>query len=72
MLKETGATIVLSLLRIFNLSFSSGIYPKSWKRANVVPIYRKNGNAINDHYKPVSLLSCIGKLFERSVFKYAF
>ena len=49
-----------------NLSLSSGIYPKSWKRANVVLIYKKNANAITDNYRPVSLL------FERSVFKYVF
>ena len=43
-----------------NKSFDGGIFPDIWKRASVVPIFKK-GNK--------SLLSYIGKLQERIVFK---
>ena len=44
------------------------MFCKSWNRANIVPVCKKNDNAITDNYTPVSLRSCTGKLFERSVF----
>ena len=72
MLKKAGDVISPSLSRIFNLSLTSAKYPVLWKEANVVPIHKKNDNAITDNYRPVSLLSCVGKLFERVVFKYVF
>ena len=31
---------------------------------------KKSDNAIVDNYRPMSLLSCVGKLFEKVVFKY--
>ena len=43
-----------------------------WKRANVIPIFKKNDSSVHDNYRPVSLLSCVSKLFEQSVFKYVF
>jgi len=72
MLKMAGDIIAPSLTRLFNLSLSTSVFPSLWKRANVVPIFKKNDRAVRDNYRPVSLLSCVGKLFERSVFKYVF
>ena len=37
--------------------------------ANVTPI--QNSSILNN-YRPISLLSCLGKVFERRVFKYFF
>ena len=72
MLKKAGDVIAPHLTKLFNLSLEKGIFPSSWKKANVTPIHKKNDNAIVDNYRPVSLLSCVGKLFERAVFKYVF
>ena len=72
MLKMAGDTIVPSLTKLFNLSFEQSIFPSMWKKANVVPIFKKEDNAVRDNYRPVSLLSCVAKLFERAVFKYVF
>ncbi len=72
MLKMAGDIIAPSLQRLFNLSLQKAVFPQSWKRANVVPIYKKNEKSIPDNYRPVSLLSCVSKLFERCVFKYVF
>ncbi len=72
MLKMAGNCIVAPLTRLFNLSLTTSTFPTIWKRANVVPIFKKNDVAIRDNYRPISLLSCVGKLFERSVFKYVF
>ena len=52
---------------LVSLSLTQGKVPKDWKRANIVPIY-KSGNRKNPlNYRPVSLLSVVGKLCERMV-----
>ena len=45
-------------------------FPPSWKLANVVPIFKKGDKTNSANYRPISLLSCIGKVFERCVFKH--
>lgn len=72
MLKEAGISIVPSLTELFKLSLNINKFPASWKIANVVPIYKKDDPSIINNYRPVSLLSCVGKLLERVVFKYVF
>ena len=68
MLKQAGNAISASLCKLFKMSLQFEVYPKIWKQANVVPIHKKNDNAVTDNYRPVSLLSCVGKLFERVIF----
>ena len=72
MLKQAGNAIVPSLTRLLNLSLQTSTFPNVWKLANVIPIFKKNDKCLIDNYRPVSLLSCIGKLFERAVFKHVF
>ena len=40
-LKEVADVITSSICRIFNLSFSSGVFPDQWKLANVNPVHKK-------------------------------
>ena len=72
MLKKAGYAITPSLTKLFNLSLTKGNFPGSWKKAYVTLLFKKNDKSIVDNYRPVSLLSCVGKLFERAVFKYVF
>ena len=54
---------------IFNLSFSSGVFPSVWKRSVVVPIYKNKGSKSDPtNYRPISLLSAISKLRERVMY----
>ena len=41
--------------------------PEDWKRANVVPIFKKGRKEDPGNYRPVSLTSILGKLFERVI-----
>jgi ribonuclease HI len=53
------------LLHIFNLLWESQTIPSAWKTQCVIPILKPN-KPIDDcnSYRPISLSSCIGKIFE--------
>ena len=72
LIKEAGTSIVNVLTRLFNRSLELAIFPLTWKRANVLPIYKKEEEFITTNYRPVSLLSILAKVFEKIVFKYLF
>ena len=48
---------------------SKGCSGDTWKVANVIPIFKKGDKSLPSNYRPVALLSCLGKLQERIVFK---
>jgi hypothetical protein len=55
------------LTEFFNYSLRNGIFPTKWKSANVVPIFKKGDNTLPTNYRPVSLLNCLSKVFEKVV-----
>lgn len=71
-LKESKDYIKTPLATLFNNSLNTSIFPSQWKQANVTPVYKKEDPASPGNYRPISLLSCIGKVMERCVHKYIF
>ena len=64
-LSKVTDQIVKPLVHIFNLSFSSGIFPSEMKTAKVIPLF-KSGNRSNfSNYRPISLLSQLSKILEK-------
>ena len=63
-IKETAREISVPLRIIFDSSFSRGEVPKDWRRANVVPIFKKGEKSNPGNYRPVSLTSIPGKIME--------
>ena len=64
LLMETVEQISLPLARMFNLSFKEGVLPFEWKKANIIPLFKKGSR--NNNYRTVrSLTSVICKLLER-------
>ena len=56
------------LLKIFNIVFDSGLVPTQWSIGNIIPIYKQKGNKDEAaNYRPITLLSCMGKLFTRII-----
>lgn len=48
--------------------FNAGKFPTIYKHAVIVPLYRGKGNrnlALASGYRPISLCSCIRKIFEK-------
>ena len=68
LLKETARQITPSLTLLFNKSLSTGVLPRDWKLANVVPVHKKDNKEHVENYRPISLLSLISKALERCVF----
>ena len=57
---------------MFNKSLQLCTYPYEWKIANVIPVFKSGSQEILSNYRPISLLSIIGKTMEKCVFKYLF
>ena len=72
MLKICGDSIYKPLHLIFRASLDQGTFPLCWKKANVVPIYKKNDKQSIKNYRPVSLLPICGKIFERLLYNKMF
>ena len=71
MLTNIGPITKDKLLLIINQSWESGKFPDSWREAVIIPIpkpSKDNSTQLTvERFRPISLLSVIGKLMERMV-----
>ena len=71
-IKSCALELVRPLHIIYNKSLEAGVFPDLWKVAHIVPIY-KTGNANKcENYRPISILSCFGKVFEALVYDHVY
>ena len=68
MIKICDSSIVDPLCMIFEKCLTTGLYPSSWKKANIIPIHKKEGRQSKKNYRPISLLPIFGKIFEKLLF----
>ena len=68
MIKLAGRSIARPLFIIFKNCIAKGHFPKMWKMANVIPVYKKNEKKLISNYRPVSLLPIFGKIFEKMIY----
>ena len=54
-LKNCAVSLAYPLSVIFRVSYNSGMIPKDWKLANVVPVYKKGSKTSVENYRPISL-----------------
>ena len=66
-LKMCAAELASPLSRLFSVCFRQGVHPSLWKKANVVPIHKKQSRSTIRNYRPVSLLSIISKVMEKVI-----
>ena len=58
--------ILKQLADLFNLSFTTGVFPSVLKTAKcIVPVFKKDSKLDYRNYQPISLLSNIEKILEK-------
>ena len=69
MIQVCDDSIILPLEIIFKTALNSGIYPDQWKKANVVPVHKKDSKNLLKSYRPISLLPICGNIFEKCIYE---
>ena len=68
LLKHLPEPAQLLLLSLFNRSWSSHTFPSCWKPTTIIPIHKPGKPTSSpSSFRPISLTSCISKLFERLI-----
>ena len=64
-LRKCPYSLDVALSCIFNHCINNGYFPTIWKKSKVIPIAKKKSAKDIKDFRPISLLSNVGKLFER-------
>ena len=66
-IKDLKQEASADLARLVNLSYNTAVFPDKLKHALIKAIYKNKGNQnAPEFYRPISVLSVISKIFERS------
>ena len=67
LLKEAADQMAPLLTTIYRASLQQATVPEKWKKANVVPIFKKGDHSAASNYRPVSLTSIASKVMEHII-----
>ena len=68
LLKLTKKELSKSLTLIINQMLTTGIFPDSFKKLKITPLFKKGDQSLLLNYRPISLLPTFSKVFERILF----
>lgn len=66
-IKNNIQYILIPLHYIINLSISKGKFPKLFKIAKVIPIFKSGSRSLMSNFRPISLLVVVSKILEKCV-----
>ena len=72
MWKPCGDSIYKLLNLIFRYCLKPSQFLSEWKKANVVPVFKKVDKQLLKNYRPISLFPLTGKIFERLHYNQVF
>ena len=72
MLKICGSSVCRPFQIIYKSCLDKEKFLQEWKKANVVPVHKKNDKQLVKIYRPISLLPICGKIFERILYNSLF
>jgi sarcosine oxidase/L-pipecolate oxidase len=49
------------------MSLENSVFPEKWKKANVIPVHKKDETSDVKNHRPISLLCIVAKVMERCV-----
>ena len=64
---NAAASLVKPLTIIFNASVAQGVFPSRFKETLVHPIFKSGSSDDITNYRPVAILNCFAKIFEKLV-----
>ena len=65
LIKLASPIVTPFLTKLIKDCIKYGIFPKCLKRSRVIPLYKSGDVHDPSNYRPISLLSCISKIFEK-------
>ena len=66
-IKVAAKIISPSLAKLCNRCFATATFPRMWKTAEVIPLFKGGDKTNVDNYRPISILPVISKIIERLV-----
>ena len=68
----TCDTVTKPLHILINRSLAECTFPSLWEKPVVMPLFKKGSPDAPSNYRPISLISTVGKLMERVVYKHLY
>ena len=68
LVKEFGCLFSSFIASNVNKCIKEGTYVDAFKKSEIRPLYKKGGRTEKSNYRPISVLSNVSKIYERSLY----
>ena len=69
-IKNCYTSLLVPLSILFNMILQTGKIPDFWRKALIIPIYKKGVSSDPSNYRPISLTSVLCRIFEQIIRTY--